>query len=179
MWMKRVGNRMKGLKPERIIEACVGGSIVMKIRKASGTVAILTFLMGCSSNYATKENVGTLTGATGGDVGSQIGGGKGQLAATAAGAIAGALVGGTVGKSMDEVDRMKANQALDSSRIGYTTSWRNPDTDDTYSITPTRTYETASGPCRDFTTQAVIDGKREILYGTACRQSDGSWRTSR
>ena len=61
MWMKRVGNRMKGLKPERIIEACVGGSTVMKIRKASGTVAILAFLMGCSINYATKENVGTLT----------------------------------------------------------------------------------------------------------------------
>jgi surface antigen len=171
---------MKGLKPERIIEACVGGSTVMKIRKASGTVAILAFLMGCSSNYATKENVGTLTGATDGDyVGSQIGGGKGQLAATAAGAIAGALLGGTVGKSMDEVDRMKANQALESSRTGYTTSWRNPDTDDTYSITPTRIYETASGPCRDFTTQAVIDGKRETLYGTACRQPDGSWRTSR
>jgi surface antigen len=170
---------MKGLKPERIIEACVGGSTVMKIRKASGTVVIVAFLMGCSSNHATKEDVGTLTGAAGGDVGSQTGGGKGQLAATAAGAIAGALLGGTVGKSMDEVDRMKANQALESSRIGYTTSWRNPDTDDTYSITPTRTYETASGPCRDFTTQAVIDGKREILYGTACRQPDGSWRTPR
>jgi surface antigen len=151
----------------------------MKIRKASGIVAILAFLMGCTGNYATKENAGTLTGAAVGDVGSQIGGGKGQLAATAAGAIAGALVGGTVGKSMDEVDRMKANQALESSRIGYTTSWRNPDTDDTYSITPTRTYETASGPCRDFTTQAVIDGKRETLYGTACRQPDDTWRTSR
>ena len=149
------------------------------IRKVSGIVAILAFLMGCTGNYDTKEDAGTLTGAAVGDVGNQIGGGKGQLAATAAGAIAGALVGGTVGKSMDEVDRMKANQALESSRIGYTTSWRNPDTDDTYSITPTRTYETASGPCRDFTTQAVIDGKREILYGTACRQPDGSWRTSR
>ena len=145
------------------------------IRKVSGIVAILAFLMGCTGNYATKENAGTLTGDAVGDVESQIGGGKGQSAATAAGA----LVGGTVGKNMDEVDRMKANQALESSRIGYTTSWRNPDTDDTYSITPTRTYETASGPCRDFTTQAVIDGKREILYGTACRQPDGSWRTSR
>lgn len=151
----------------------------MKIRKASGIVAILAFLMGCTSNYATKENVGTLTGATVGDVGSQIGGGKGQLAATAAGAIAGALLGGTVGKSMDEVDRMKANQALEFSRTGYTTSWRNPDTTDTYSITPARIYETASGPCRDFTTQAVIDGKRETFYGTACRQVDGTWRTSR
>ena len=152
----------------------------MKIRKASGIVAILAFLMGCTSNYATKEDVGTLTGATGGDyVGNQIGGGKGQLAAPAAGAIAGALVGGTVGKSMDEVDRMKANQALESSRIGYTTSWRNPDTDNAYSITPTRIYETVSGPCRDFTTQAVIDGKRETLYGTACRQPDDTWRTSR
>ena len=149
------------------------------IRKVSGIVAILAFLMGCTGNYATKENVETLTGAAVGDVGSQTGGGEGQLAATAAGAIAGTLLGGTVGKSMDEVDRMKANQALESSRIGYTTSWRNPDTDDTYSITPTRTYETASGPCRDFTTQAIIDSKREILYGTACRQLDGSWRTSR
>src|SRR5919108_5193575 len=144
------------------------------IRKVSGIVAILAFLMGCTGDYATKENAGTLTGDAVGDVESQTGGGKGQSAATAAGA----LVGGTVGKNMDEVDRMKANQALESSRIGYTTSWRNPDTDNTYSITPTSTYETASGPCRDFTTQAVIDGKREILYGTACRQPDGTWRTS-
>jgi surface antigen len=43
---------------------------------------------------------------------------------------------------------------------------------------PTRTYFGNSGqPCRDFTTRASIDGRNQTIYGTACRQPDGSWQT--
>ncbi len=135
---------------------------------------------GLGGTGITREHVGMATGgALGGYVGSQIGEGKGQLAATAAGALLGAVIGGAVGRSMDESDRMRSAQALESSRTGYATSWHNPDSDTDYKITPTRTYETASGPCRDFTTEAFIDGRRQSVSGTACRQPDGTWATMR
>jgi surface antigen len=79
---------------------------------------------------------------------------------------------------MDEKDRIKAAQALETAPTGAPTSWRNPDTGAAYTVTPTRTYQEAGAPCRDFTTKAVIEGKEETVKGTACRQPDGSWKTS-
>jgi len=44
-------------------------------------------------------------------------------------------------------------------------------------MTPTRTYQTASGSyCREFTQTIVVGGRTEEGYGTACRQPDGSWQ---
>ena len=37
----------------------------------------------------------------------------------------------------------------------------------------TRTYASPSGPCREFTTVAQIDGREQVEHGTACRQPDG------
>ena len=34
----------------------------------------------------------------------------------------------------------------------------------------------AAGPCREFQTHIIIDGKSEPAHGTACRQPDGTWR---
>lgn len=142
---------------------------------AIAALAGVVFLAGCQP---TKENVGVATGgALGGFVGSQIGSGTGQLAATAAGAILGAMIGGSIGRNMDELDRMKARQALETAPTGSTVQWTNPDSGAAYAVTPTRTYETAQGPCREYTTEAIIGGKVETVYGTACRQADGSWQT--
>jgi hypothetical protein len=33
-----------------------------------------------------------------------------------------------------------------------------------------------SGPCREFQQEIIIDGRRELAYGRACRRPDGSWR---
>jgi surface antigen len=43
-------------------------------------------------------------------------------------------------------------------------------------VVPTRTYASAQGPCREYTMDAVVGGRPENVYGTACRQADGSWR---
>jgi len=43
-------------------------------------------------------------------------------------------------------------------------------------MVPTPTYETASGPCRDYTIDAVIAGNKDKIFGTACHQPDGSWQ---
>ena len=130
-------------------------------------------LAGCNP---TKQDVGTLVGAgAGAYVGTHIGSGTGQLAAVAIGALMGGFLGGQVGQQMDELDRYKAQNALETMPTGSTAGWRNPDSGVTYNVTPTQTYDSASGPCRDYTTEAVIDGRSEIVHGTACRQSDGTW----
>lgn len=135
---------------------------------------ILLLFSGCN---ATKQDVGTVIGAgTGAYVGSQIGSGTGQLAAVAIGALLGGYLGGSVGQQMDELDRYKTQQVLETSPTGATSSWNNPDTGVAYSVTPTNTYESVSGPCRDYTTEAVIEGRAEVVHGTACRQSDGTWQ---
>ena len=135
-------------------------------------VAALLLLTACNP---TKQDVGTLVGAgSGAFIGSQIGGGTGQLAAVAIGALLGGYIGGSIGQDMDELDHYKTQQVLESSPTGSAVAWNNPDTDIDYSVTPTRTYESATGPCRDYTTEAVIEGRAEIVHGTACRGSDGS-----
>jgi len=145
----------------------------MKNRLLIGLIASLVFLTGCNP---TKQDVGTLVGAgTGAYVGTQIGNGTGQLAAVAIGALLGGYLGGSIGKNMDELDRRRAHDVLETSPTGKPVAWQNPDSGIDYTMTPTKTYASSSGPCRDYATEAVIEGRAEVVNGTACRQSDGTW----
>ncbi len=134
-------------------------------------------LTGC--NEVRNEDTGMVVGGIlGGVLGSNVGKGSGRSVAMVAGAIAGAMIGGSIGRTMDEADRMKVQRTLEDSRTGETVAWNNPDTRSSYEMTPTRTTHTSSnGPCRDYTMDAWIDGRKETVTGTACRQSDGSWKT--
>ena len=127
---------------------------------------------------ATKEDTGTLVGGVaGGLLGNQFGHGGGRIAATAVGALAGAYIGNAVGRSMDETDKLKMSQALENNRVQQSTSWKNPDSGASYTVTPTKTYYGNNNqPCREYTSTAVIAGKRQQVYGHACREADGSWR---
>lgn len=148
----------------------------IQFRVTAAAVAALIALSGCESP-PTKQEVGTVTGAVvGGLLGAQVGGGAGRDVAIIVGTIGGAFLGSAVGKSMDENDRMRTAHALETSPTGRSTTWRNPDTGRTYSVVPDRTYESAGRPCREFTTQVVIEGRAETMKGTACRQPDGNWR---
>jgi surface antigen len=130
---------------------------------------------GCA-NPPTHEQEGMVIGSIlGGLLGTQVGQGHGRTAAIIAGTMIGAFIGGSVGRSMDDTDRLKAAHTLESVRTGVPSTWRNPDTGNQYSVVPTRTYNTGSGPCREYTIDAMIGGQREQVYGTACRQPDGSW----
>ena len=141
------------------------------------SLAVAFTLSGCWDGQIRNEEVGTAVGGViGGLLGAQVGGGAGQLAATATGALLGAYLGGNVGRTMDETDRAKTYQTLEGSPTGSPSNWQNPNTGNRYEVTPTRTYEDAGRPCREYTTEAWIDGKRESLRGTACREPDGSWR---
>ncbi len=155
----------------------------MKFARLAGVAVLAVTLAACqTSDRGQKETIGTLVGGgLGALLGSQVGGGKGQMAAVAIGALAGAYFGGEFGKSLDKADRAYAERtaqdALEYNRTNQTSSWNNPDSKASGSVTPTRTYQTAEGRnCREFETSIVVDGKTEKASGTACRQPDGSWR---
>lgn len=143
----------------------------------SMALATLVSLAGCATYQGQQEQAGMVIGGVlGGVLGTQVGGGRGRTAAIIAGTLAGAAIGGSVGRSMDELDRMKTAQTLETVRTDVPAQWRNPDTGNHYTVVPTRTYETSAGPCREYTIDAMIGGRPEKVYGTACRQPDGSWR---
>lgn len=76
---------------------------------------------------------------------------------------------------MDKLYRMRTAQTLETVRTGVQSTWKNPDTKIEYRVVPTRTYEDSSGPCREYTIDAMIGGKHEQVRGNACRTADGSW----
>ena len=92
--------------------------------------------------------------------------------------MAGSMIGRQIGQNMDDVDRMKTAEALNSNRTGQSTTWTNPDNGREYTVTPTRTYEEPSGaPCREFELDATVGGEPgQEVNGTACLQPDGSWK---
>lgn len=135
----------------------------------------MTLLMGCQE--FNRQTVGSLAGGIiGGAIGTQIGGGSGQAMAIIGGTLLGSYIGGAIGKKMDDVDRMRMQQAINNNRTGQSTAWTNPDTGARYQVTPKKTYYKGEQPCREFQTTVTIGGKKEQMYGTACRQADGSWK---
>ncbi len=136
---------------------------------------------GMSETY--KENPKAILGGMGGAAG-------GGLIAAAAGAnpalivfsvLAGGLVGGAIGNRLDEKDKemaaKAAHQAFENNHAGQPTTWQNPDTGASGSITPTRTYQIEDGQyCREYTQDITVGGEKHQSHGTACRQPDGSWK---
>lgn len=153
----------------------------MKRFVALSVAAVLTAgsLAGCQTPPTQEQTGQAVGGVLGGVLGAQVGKGKGRTAAVIAGTLAGAYIGGAIGKNMDETDRTKAARTLEYNRSNQPSTWTNPDTHSSYTVTPTRTYQVSSGQyCREYTTEAIIGGKRETVYGTACRQPDGSWQAA-
>jgi surface antigen len=139
--------------------------------------ALLALTLAACSTAPSKQDQGMLIGAiAGGILGHQVGGGSGQVLATMVGTVAGAAIGGSIGRTMDDYDRMNTSAALENVRTGVPSAWVNPDTGYEYVVTPTNTYDSGTGPCREYTLDATIGGKTEQIYGTACRQADGSWK---
>lgn len=140
-----------------------------------------TLLVSGCDNMGPKEQGGmVIGGAAGALAGSQFGKGDGRLVATAIGALLGGAIGSNVGATMDEVDRMKAQQAFDqaaSAPIGRSVTWNNPNNGHSGTVVAVRDGTSNRGEyCREFQTSVNIDGKKQSAYGTACRQPDGSWK---
>ena len=114
-------------------------------------------------------------GATGGLIGAEFGRGHDRTAAIIGGTVIGALIGGSIGHYMDRVDYDCFGRALDRAPDRQPFVWRNPNGVE-YNVVPQSTYTDRRGRyCREYNTTAVIGGRTERVYGTACRQPDGSW----
>ena len=154
---------------------------------AIGCIAAIAATTACSQNGGAdggirKQDLGTLIGGAGGAaVGSQFGNGNGRVAMIAAGTLLGAFAGNEVGSSLDRADMAYAQKssqaALESNKIGVASQWHNPDSGNSGTITPTRTYKSDEGAyCREFTQTVEVGGKKQDAYGKACRQPDGAWK---
>jgi len=157
----------------------------MKVISTIVIFAIAALMLQSCNGEMNKQGAGTLIGgATGALLGSRFGKGEGKLAATGIGAVAGALIGGQIGKTMDEYDRQmlerSSQQALEFSPAGSSVEWRNPDSGNHGSVTPTKTFRSNGGQyCREYTQEVVIGGQKQKAYGKACRQPDGNWEIAR
>ena len=136
----------------------------------------VVFLPGCLTELS-KTDSGTAIGAVvGGAVASQIGDGN-KTTKILVGVALGGLIGRTIGKYMDDSDRKKVAQSLDETPSGETSAWKNQKTGNSYELTPGKNYQSAEGnECREFEQEAIVNGKREKVNGTACKEPEsGQW----
>jgi len=128
-----------------------------------------------------KEQIGAITGmVVGGALANDMAeGSKNEGFATILGAFIGGVMGQSIGAQLDDLDRQMAkaaySDALEYNRSDVATDWVNPDSGNSGSFTPTRTYTMSGRYCREYTQEINIGGQKQTGYGTACRQPDGSW----
>jgi surface antigen len=148
-----------------------------KMKKMQLFLVLVTFLSFSLAGCTNNEDAGTVTGAiAGGLLGSTIGQGNGKILAVMGGALAGAYIGNAIGRNMDENDYRRMNEALEENSLNQPAYWRNDRTGINYEVVPVRdvTYR-GNQYCREYRTMANINGRNQTIYGTACRQPDGSW----
>ncbi len=139
---------------------------------------VLVLALGACDTSGPKQTTGTDGGAN--LLATQFGHGTGKASAAGLGPLAGTLTGGALTAALDSADRAAAQGAAlraYAAPIGETITWNNPKSGSLGSVTPTkdgylgdRTY------CREFQETITVGGTRKRGYGTACRQTDGSWK---
>jgi surface antigen len=125
-----------------------------------------------------KSNlIGSAAGAAaGGLLGSQFGKSSGKGLTTVLGVVGGALAGGYIGRSMDDTDQNCVGQTLEHAPANQPVAWQNPGSGSSYWATPTADLRGPNGePCRNYITEAVVQGVPQRTENTACKQGDGSW----
>ena len=157
-------------------------------RPAIGSLGIIVVVALLTSSCATmketyednpKAILGSVLGAAAGaGIAAAAGGGAGAIVGAGVG---GALLGGFIGNRLDARDKRMASEAaqraFEQNRAGQPTAWKNPDSGNSGSVTPTRTYQLANGQyCREYNQTIMIGGQQHQAYGTACRQPDGTWQ---
>ncbi len=135
---------------------------------------LLIFLLLLAS-CANRGQTGALGGgAAGAAIGQAIGH---NTSATLIGATVGTLVGYIVGNEMDKYDRQQLNHTYERGMSNQRSSWVNPDNGNQYAVTPQPAYQNPTNQqiCRRAEIEAIIDGKTERTFSTACRDANGHW----
>jgi surface antigen len=141
------------------------------------SATMIMSLWGCGPAGSRQEG-GTVVGAVaGGIIGNQFGSGAGRALATVAGAVVGGLIGSEIGRDLDEEDRRYALEAeYRALEDDEDSRWRNEESGHHGYVKTRRSYREAGRTCREYDHTVYIDDEPRTMTGTACRQSDGSWR---
>ena len=144
---------------------------MMKMKRSFAVLFVCSFLfvLGCANSPYSKGQQGAAGGAV---VGALIGQAIGQnTASTLIGAGVGTMLGYIVGNEMDKFDRQQLGRIYERSPSYQTSTWVNPNSRNRYAVTPRPAYRTRRNRvCRKAEIDAVIDGRREKTYTTACRE---------
>ena len=138
------------------------------------SVLALLFLMLLAS-CANRAQTGAVGGAAAGAlIGQAIGHNTGG---TLIGAAVGTMLGYIVGSEMDKCDRQQLDHMYERGVSNQRSTWVNPDTGNQYTVTPQPAYQEPSSRrvCRRAEIEAIIDGRPERTYSTACRNEYGQW----
>lgn len=120
-----------------------------------------------------NQAAGTVVGGvTGGLIGSAVGGTGGAVL----GATLGAVLGNQVGYSLDAQAQQHAFYAAEAAfDTGQPQRWNDPR--GYYGeVVPEHPYYRGPERCRNFTHRMYVNGRQEVVNGTACELADGSWR---
>ncbi|MGD9670013.1 MAG: RT0821/Lpp0805 family surface protein [Hyphomicrobiaceae bacterium] len=155
---------------------------MLKVISVAASAGLALTVAACGPEGPNRADTGLAVGAiAGGLIGNSVGKGTGRALATVAGAFVGGVVGHEIGRTLDEHDRMLAREAeyeaLERGPSGVARTWRNPDNGRYGEVVPSRPYKRAGSDCRDYAHTVYIDGRPQVMRGTACRNSDGSWRS--
>jgi surface antigen len=156
-------------------------------QRTGAAFLVLVMLSACAQMQSAEQGIennpkavlGTVVGAGGAALLAGALGGRGWTVVAAA--LAGGLIGGAIGNRLDTKDKQMAaeaaTRAFETNRSGQSSAWNNPDSGNHGSITPTHTYQLATGQyCRQYTQNIWIGNEQHQTSGTACRQPDGSWK---
>ena len=138
------------------------------------SVLALLFLLLLAS-CANRAQTGAVGGAAAGAlIGQAIGHNTGG---TLIGAAVGTMLGYIVGSEMDKYDRQQLDHMYERGVSNQRSSWVNPDTGNQYTVTPQPAYQEPSSRrvCRRAEIEAIIDGRPERTYSTACLNEYGQW----
>ncbi len=141
-------------------------------------ISLILSLSACATGDS-KTGTGAGIGAVlGGILGGTTGDKSGKRIAL--GVLVGGAIGAAIGHHMDEKDRQRVAESLEKSEAGETTVWTNEKTGKSYQFTPGEEYESASGnQCRKFEQEVIVNGERETIDGTACKEPDSEqWTLS-
>ncbi|MEW6428481.1 MAG: glycine zipper domain-containing protein [Thermodesulfobacteriota bacterium] len=132
------------------------------------TLGMTLLFSGCANKAQTGGAGGAAIGAV---MGQAIGH---DTKATLLGAAIGGILGYMVGNEMDKEDRARLSNAYEYTPDHSTSQWVNPNTGNSYQVTPQRTWREpqTNQDCREVEILATIDGKAEKTYSTACREND-------
>lgn len=148
------------------------------MKRLLSLLSVALLLSACAGAQIEEGRKGQAGAIGGGAAGAIVGQAIGHnTEATLIGTAVGALLGYIVGNEMDKYDRSELNHVYERGLSNQSTAWINPDSGNRYSVTPQPAYTPtgSQNPCREAEIRAIVDGREQTTYATACRDEYGRW----